>query len=882
MANTGNRDSLELNEESASTRQGTRFKSPITQELEGGEITLVELTCYGSAPEEHWTELAKDSQDEDFVMKEEIFSEVRLMDVRLSEKIAEGGQANVFFASCEKFSTPLVLKSLKYGQVDLLKLRRRMDKVMRLVTERSSAICRVMAVGKDNLGKVWILMERMGGDLRNLIDHGVRYVGYVGDGRMHYVKDGQMPFDYIDTIKMMMDIARGMEDLHSCGLIHRDLKAANILVTLLSLNPRHGEVIGLEQDLESLYFYVKVGDYESSDGIAGTGFWRPPEVLQALKDGTEPVWSCEGDVYSFAMLCYELLTGRIPFGEHRLSDYDVVLSGQRPELPAHVNSGMRNLLHFCWQTEPQKRPGWTAIIEYLKDEFQLHQPSVRNPRLYRRLKRIPEVERPSMESSTDIEDPCVGLSSTELLASSSMKFRPQIEDQSAGSSSTGLREMEGLGQGLIKCHGHKWDVISALGRFIPGRVPPKLVAPCQVETLDQASAQRASNLLNELFSIRADPQKVITFLEKLIAVLQKRVVGKLAAIWEEGGAKRVITFSKEQVQKTRATKVAVFWEASANRGITIATLLEELSEVPKKRKAMEAAIFSQTEKLIKAFQAAVKQDIALESSSPVDLATDKAELAYRNLASRGTRPTNVQLAFDVWRIENPVAFASWQEARRGESARKAASEAWQVAKETLKQVEKVLVEKLVFELKLDFLAGMLKHDSKGDMDNNWWDSEANMDDYCCKLQHSCQCPSWMQSIGAWRGERNLLSSRPENFEEMARIIEEATHTSPSLEIVLGGWKSVGQDRGLQNPGILQQLILIALVQDRITSDKLFFLFFIFFFFFCPATFYVLSVRFSFSIFLMTLFSTLFPLSCVLVLVLRLLVLWRKYVRRLRV
>ncbi|CAK9863115.1 unnamed protein product [Sphagnum jensenii] len=152
MANTGNRDSLELNEESASTRQGTRFKSPITQEfqeLEGEEITRVELTSYGSAPEEHWTELAKDPQDEDFVIVEESSSEVHLMDLHLSEQIAEGGQANVFFADCEKFSTPVVVKRLKYGQVDLLKLRRRLDKVMRLVRERSSPICRVMAVGKD-------------------------------------------------------------------------------------------------------------------------------------------------------------------------------------------------------------------------------------------------------------------------------------------------------------------------------------------------------------------------------------------------------------------------------------------------------------------------------------------------------------------------------------------------------------------------------------------------------------------------------------------------------------------------------------------------------------------------------------------------------------
>jgi hypothetical protein len=330
-----------------------------------------------------------------------------------------------------------------------------------------------------------------------------------------------------------------------------------------------------------------------------------------------------------------------------------------------------------------------------------------------------------------------------------MEFCQDIEGQNARSSSTGLREMEGLVQGRINCHGHKWDE-SGLGRFIPGREPPKKVAPCQVETLDQASAQRASNLLNELFTIRVDPKKVITFLEKLIAVLQKRVVGKLAAIWEEGGAKRVIIFSKERVQKTRATKVVVFWKVSENRGITVATLLKELSEVPKKRKAMEAAIFSQVKKLIEAFQAAVKQDIALES--PVSSANVFTCLEFRYSESGCTRPTKIQLAFDFWRRANPVAFASWQEARRGESARKAASKAWQVAKETLKQVEKVFVEKLVFELKLDFLAGMLKHDSKGDMDNNWWDSEANMDDYCCKFQteHSCQCPLWMQIIGAWR------------------------------------------------------------------------------------------------------------------------------------
>ncbi|CAM6029349.1 unnamed protein product [Sphagnum balticum] len=321
MADTRKGSTMELDEEPTATGQGTRFKLA-TQEFKS-EVTIpTQLTCYGSAPEEHWTELAKFAEDlqDPLVLEEERFPEVQLLspaDLRLLEEIAEGGQANVFLATCSKFSTPAVVKRLKYGQVNLLRLRRRMDRVMRLVREHSSPICRVMAVGKDNVGNGWILMERMNGDLRNLIDRGVRYVGYVDDGRMHYVKPGEMPFDYSDTIKMMMDIARGMEDLHSCGLIHRDLKASNVLVTPLSLNSRRAEVIGLGEALESLYFYVKIGDYESSDDVVGTGFWRPPEVLQAVKDGTKPVWSREGDVYSFAMLCYELLTGCIPFKEHR-------------------------------------------------------------------------------------------------------------------------------------------------------------------------------------------------------------------------------------------------------------------------------------------------------------------------------------------------------------------------------------------------------------------------------------------------------------------------------------------------------------------------------------------------------------------------------------
>jgi hypothetical protein len=575
--------------------------------------------------------------------------------------------------------------------------------------------------------------------------------------------------------------------------------------------------------LESFYFYVKIGDYESSDDVVGTGFWRPPEVLQALKDGTKPVWSREGDVYSFAMLCYELLTGCIPFKEHRLTDYDVVLSGQRPELPPYLNSKMRDLLHRCWHTEPQKRPGWITIVKSLEVEFELHRPSDRNPRLYRLLECTPKVEEPSTESCSDTEDQSVG-SSTGLLASST-EFRPDIDVQSAETSSIGLLEIEGPGAGRQKIlKSLHFDSVNLCDK-VPVR--EELLASLYMLMGELLSVTRLPKVITMDREIALLLPRGMISVEGLIAFLKTHALGKLAIIWDGVGAKTVITFSEERIafEKKRAHgKVAVIWKASTERD-SLSNLAKKLIDLRMKLMVMEATIHSRFQELIIAFDAAVKQDIALECWAAQSLAASElfeAVINYVNFnwhfndAWRRPSGAGVQAALAAWHAESPEGCEAWMETRMAASAQ----EAWKVAKNALQQVEKIMAEFSVFKLKLQFLVWMFLIETDLDrytLSNECfkelvgaypWDRISHK--YCVDFEsrHLLQCPRGKQIYDWWvvnRKEQMLNGEEMSDgrFVEMVGIIKKTKCKSQSLDMLVGGWKHSRED-SMEMGGIIHK------------------------------------------------------------------------------
>ncbi|XP_060176242.1 serine/threonine-protein kinase STY46-like [Lycium barbarum] len=166
-----------------------------------------------------------------------------------------------------------------------------------------------------------------------------------------YLHKQKGSFKFPTLLKVAIDVSKGMNYLHQNNIIHRDLKAANLLMD-------ENEV-------------VKVADFgvarvKAQTGVmtaeTGTYRWMSPEVIE------HKPYDHKADVFSFGVLLWELMTGKLPY-EYLTplqAAIGVVQKGLRPSIPKHTHPKLAELLEKCWQRDPTSRPDFPEIIEILQ------------------------------------------------------------------------------------------------------------------------------------------------------------------------------------------------------------------------------------------------------------------------------------------------------------------------------------------------------------------------------------------------------------------------------------------------------------------------------------------------------------------------------------
>ncbi|KAJ7222240.1 kinase-like domain-containing protein, partial [Mycena pura] len=165
-------------------------------------------------------------------------------------------------------------------------------------------------------------------------------------------------------LSFILDVAGGLKYLHEKNVIHGDLKGANILVT------PSGRACIADFGLSSLVLALTERFTESTARQAGTARYLPPELLRGERKRKD----FSSDVYSFAGVSYEILTGKVPFFEFREEAAVLfkVLDGNRPSKPTSsldtlCFDRLWNLFESCWKQEPEARPACFEIVKQLRD-----------------------------------------------------------------------------------------------------------------------------------------------------------------------------------------------------------------------------------------------------------------------------------------------------------------------------------------------------------------------------------------------------------------------------------------------------------------------------------------------------------------------------------
>jgi len=258
------------------------------------------------------------------------------------EKLSEGGMGVVYKAEDIKLKREVAIKFLPDYISSNQEERKRFEiEAQAAASLNHPNLCTIYSIEEAD-DQAFIVMEFIEGkELKDIVETN---------------RDKLLPIN--DVLNYAIQIAKGLEAAHKKGIVHRDIKSSNIMIS------EDGKVKIMDFGLAKLFN----SQVTKSNQTLGTLSYISPEQLQGLKV------DFRADFWSFGVVLYEMLTGTLPFqGEYEatviyaiLNEDPKAIQNYRSDIPENVISLVSSML----QKDPDKRiSSMNEIMEKLKTKI---------------------------------------------------------------------------------------------------------------------------------------------------------------------------------------------------------------------------------------------------------------------------------------------------------------------------------------------------------------------------------------------------------------------------------------------------------------------------------------------------------------------------------